>query len=99
MTDQEFAALAERTLARIEDAVDALEADIDAQRAGNVLTFELESGEKVVVNTQQPMHEIWLAARSGGFHYRWDGAAWRDTRSGESLSEALSRVFGAPLQA
>lgn len=97
MTDQEFAALAERTLARIEDAVDALDEDIDAQRAGNVLTFELESGEKIVVNTQQPMHEIWLAARSGGFHYKWDGAAWRDTRSSETLFEALSRVLGASI--
>ena len=97
MTDPEFLALAERTLARIEDAVDALDADIDADRSGNVLTFELPDGAKVIVNTQAPMHEIWVAARSGGFHYRWDGQRWADTRSGEELSEALSRLFGQPI--
>lgn len=97
MTDPEFLALAERTLARIEDAVDALNADIDADRSGNVLTFELSDGAKVIVNTQAPMHEIWVAAKSGGFHYRWDGARWVDTRSGEALFEALSRLFGRPI--
>lgn len=97
MTDPDFLALAERTLARVEDAIDRLEQDVDAQRAGNVLSVELESGEKVVVNLQQPMHEIWVAARSGGFHYRWDGAAWRDTRSGEELFAALERIVGEPL--
>ena len=97
MTDPEFLALAERTLAQLEDAVDALDADIDADRSGNVLQFELSDGAKVIVNTQAPMHEIWVAARSGGFHYRWDGQRWVDTRSGEALSEALSRLFGQRL--
>lgn len=97
MTDPEFLALAERTLARLEDAVDALDADIEADRSGNVLQFELPDGAKVIVNIQAPMHEIWVAARSGGFHYRWDGRRWVDTRSGESLSEALSRLFGQPI--
>ena len=99
MTDQEFLAQADRTLARIEDAVDALDADIDAGRSGNVLDFTLPDGSKIIVNTQAPLHEIWVAARSGGFHYRWDGARWCDTRSGEELFAALSRLFGAPLHA
>ena len=99
MTDPEFLALAERTLTQIEDAVDALDADIDTDRSGNVLEFELADGAKVIVNTQAPMHEIWVAARSGGFHYRWDGARWVDTRSGEELFEALSRVMGGRLAA
>ena len=97
MTDPEFLALAERTLAKLEDAVDALGADIEADRSGNVLQFELPDGAKVIVNIQAPMHEVWVAARSGGFHYRWDGQRWTDTRSGEDLSEALSRLFGQPI--
>ena len=97
MTDQEVLALADRTLTQIEDAVDGLDADIDAGRSGNVLDFALPDRSKIIVNTQAPLHEIWVAARSGGFHYRWDGARWCDTRSGEELFVALSRLFGAPL--
>ena len=94
-----FVARAEDVMKRLEAAVDGLadDFDIDVLRAGNVITLTFESGQRIVVNIQEAAQEIWVAARSGGFHFRWDGgaAAWIDTRAGEDLRVALSRLIGA----
>ena len=75
---------------QIEKINDAGDVDIDNSRAGGVVTLAFESGGQIVVNLQKPLHEIWLASRAGGWHYRWDGAAWRDTRTGEDFYARLS---------
>ncbi|MCU0939347.1 MAG: iron donor protein CyaY [Burkholderiaceae bacterium] len=93
MSETDFNALAEATLDAIESAVEATGADIEAARTGNVLTLELGDGSKVVVNSQAPMRQIWVAARSGGFHYARQGDQWRDTRDGSELFAALSRIL------
>jgi len=94
MTDAEFMQHAEDALADIEDAVDASGLDIELSRAGNVLTLEFAGGARVVVNSQAPMKQLWVAARSGAHHYEWrDG--WRDTRDGSELFAALSRIVSA----
>lgn len=95
MSETDFNALAEATLDAIESAVEATGADIEAARTGNVLTLELGDGSKVVVNSQAPMRQIWVAARSGGFHYGRRGEAWIDTRDGSELYSALSRIVSA----
>jgi CyaY protein len=95
MTDTEFLERAERVLRSIEAALDAVDADIEVSRSGNVLTLELEDGARVVVNSQAPMQQIWLAARSGAHHYAWSGEDWRDTRDGSELFAALSRLLSA----
>lgn len=95
MSEPDFLAAAERTLDAIEAAVEACDADIDATRAGNVLTLELVNGTRIVVNSQTPMRQIWVAAKSGGFHYEWRDGAWRDTRDGSELFTALSRAISA----
>jgi CyaY protein len=95
MTETEFLERAEAALSSIESAIDAVDGDIEVTRAGNVVTLELADGSKVVVNSQTPMQQIWLAARSGAHHYAWDGSAWRDTRDGAELFAALSRVLSA----
>ena len=73
MTESEFLELAERLLDRIELAVEASVADIELTRAGNVLTLELADDSKIVINSQAPMQQIWVAARSGGFHFALSG--------------------------
>jgi CyaY protein len=91
MTECEFLAAAEAVLAQVETAVEDCGADVDCDRSGNVLTLQFDDGSKIIVNLQTPMSEIWVAARSGGFHYRLQGNAWRDTRDNSELFEALSR--------
>jgi CyaY protein len=88
MTDSEYLGLAEAALAAVEQAVEASGVDIDTERSGNVLTLEFDDGSKIIVNLQAPMHEIWVAAKSGGFHFRYREQAWRDTRSERELFSA-----------
>jgi CyaY protein len=95
MTESEFIERAEATLRAIETAVDGVDADLDCTRAGGVLTLELDNGSRIVVNTQMPTRQIWVAARSGGFHYGFDGQRWRDTRDGSELFAALSRLVSS----
>ena len=96
MGESGFSDRVDATLARIEAALEKLadDAESDPVRAGNVLTFAFENGHRIVVNSQAAAEEIWVAARSGGFHYRWDEATqrWVDTRSGAELFAALSRL-------
>jgi CyaY protein len=93
MEDREFNTLADAALARIEAALEASCADIDFElAAGGVLEIEFADGSKVIVNRHGVAREIWVAARAGGFHFRWDGAAWRDTRDGGELMNKLSAL-------
>jgi CyaY protein len=91
MTDNEYLTLAEAALAAIERDVDNAEADIEFERSGNVLTLEFENRTKLIVNLQPPMHEVWLAAKAGGFHYKYVDGKWRDTRDGSEFFAALSQ--------
>ncbi len=95
MTDSEFMVAAERTLGAIEAAADASAADIEAMRSGNVLTLELANGSKIVINSQAPMRQMWVAAKGGAFHYAWRDGAWRDTRDDSELFAALSRTISS----
>ncbi|MDP9045390.1 MAG: iron donor protein CyaY [Pseudomonadota bacterium] len=94
MTDAEFRALSDQVLATVEARIDAWldddVVDIDVQRNGGLLDMRFPNGSALVLNTQPPLHELWLAARSGGFHYKYLDGAWRDTRSGLELFDALS---------
>lgn len=100
MTETEFLTLVEATLSAIEAALDRLaendEIDIECSRNGNVLEIEfLNNGSKIIVNSQVPMQELWVAAKSGGFHFRRIGAQWIDTRDGSEFYAALSAMASA----
>lgn len=93
MDDKEFNALADAVLARIEAAVEACGADLDFEpQPGGILEIEFADGSKIIVNRHGVAKEMWVAARAGGFHFRWDGSAWRDTRDNEELMAKLSRL-------
>ena len=96
MNDAEFAARADATLDRIEAALEASGVDADVERKeGGIVEVEFADGSRMIVNRHGAAREIWVAARSGGFHFRWDGTAWRDTRDGGELFAALSRLVSA----
>lgn len=96
MEETEFAALAERVLERIEAALEASGVDADVElKAGGVMEIEYADGSKMVINRHAAAREIWVAARSGGFHFRWEGGVWRDTREGTELFAALSKLVSA----
>ena len=98
MTESEFEALAGDALAALERAFEAALPGADLQTKGSgVLEIEFDDGSKIIVNRHGAAREIWVAARAGGFHFRRDGAAWRDTRSGKDLFAALSELVSGQL--
>lgn len=105
MTDLEFQDRAERLLLAVEQSCDRLndetDADLDAQRSGGMVTLTFRNRSQIVINLQKPLHEVWMAARAGGFHYRFDGAAWMDSKGAgeffENLSRYASEQAGLPL--
>ncbi|HJU70692.1 MAG TPA: iron donor protein CyaY [Paucimonas sp.] len=97
MTESEFLALADTTLGAVEraleQAADADVLDVECNRSGNVLEIEfIDNGSKIIVNSQAAMQEIWVAAKSGGFHFRREDGRWINTRDGAELFAALSRM-------
>ncbi|MDP2787202.1 MAG: iron donor protein CyaY [Pseudomonadota bacterium] len=92
MTESEYTRLADDTLRRLEQAIERADGDFDFDlSSGGILEIEFADDSVIVVNKQAAAQEIWVAAKSGGFHFRWDGGIWRDTRSNEELFSALSR--------
>lgn len=96
LSDSQFEVLATRALERVEAALEASGIDADFElKEGGVLEIEFGDGSKIIVNRHAAAREIWVAARAGGFHFRWDGAMWRDTREGSELFGALSKLVSA----
>ena len=99
LTTAEYAAVTSAVLACIEATVDRwLEndvIDIDAHRTGGLLELTLPDRSKLIVNTQPPLQELWLAAKSGGYHFKYVDASWRDTKDGRELFEVLSKCASA----
>lgn len=93
MNESEFEALADAELARVEQAFETSGVDADIEpKPGGVLEIEFADGSKMIINRHGAAREIWVAARSGGFHFRPDGTQWRDTRDRMELYAALSRL-------
>jgi CyaY protein len=106
MGESEFLAQAEATLDAIEAALDRLNdadmVDVECSRSGNVLEIELiHNGSKIILNSQAAMQELWLASRSGGYHYKQRDGKWLNTRDGSelfaTLSEEVTKQGGCPV--
>ena len=94
MTESEFNEQVEDTLLSIEDAIDDSGADIDCENSGGVLTLSCEDGSAIITSRQVASQELWVAARSGGFHFTYheEQADWQCTRSGQSLWSLLASM-------
>ena len=93
MTESEFEGFAGAALAALESAFEEGVPDADGQFKGaGVLEIEFADGSKMIINRHTAAREIWVAASSGGFHFRYDGRLWRDTREGTELFDAVSRL-------
>lgn len=98
MEEREFMAAAEAELARIEAALErALESgevDFDFElKPGGIIEIECANGTKIIINRHGAAREIWLAAKSGGYHFRHDGGRWLDTRDGSELLASVARAL------
>ena len=95
MTDTEYMDQAEALLKAVEVACDRIndetDADVDNQRVGGMVTLTFANHSQIVINQQKPLHEIWMATRSGGFHYRYRDGEWQDTKGQGEFFAALSQ--------
>ncbi len=105
LSEAQYQALSRELLARIELAADRWlqdeGVDVDSARTGGLIELSFPNRSKIVVNTQPPLHEIWVAARRGGFHFRHQAGQWVDTKTGEELfallAACVSEQAGTPL--
>ena len=102
MNDSQFHALVQEQYQWIEDAIDACDTDIDCEANSGILTLTFENGSKIIINKQEPLHQIWVATRENGFHFELQGESWIDNRFGHELktllSQACSSQAGEPVQ-
>lgn len=92
MTESDFLDLTDRIFQRIEDALEAADVDADCLISGNVLEIEFDDGAKIVVNRHVPNQELWIAAKSGGFHFALRDGQWVAARDGAEFGATLSQV-------
>ena len=105
MTDLQYQNLAEQAITAVETSCDRInertDADLDSQRTGNMVTLTFSNRSQIVINLQKPLQEIWMAAKAGGFHYKYAGGLWVDTKGGKDffaeLSCCASQQCGQPL--
>lgn len=94
MTDLDYLNHAEKALKAIELACDRLcdnnDVDIDSQRTGNLITLTFSNRSQIIINLQKPLQEIWMAAKSGGFHYKLSSGVWRNTKDESEFFAALT---------
>jgi CyaY protein len=94
MNDLDFLQKAEALLSAVEQQCDLINdqtsADIDNQRVGSMITLTFINKSQIIINLQKPLHEVWLASRSGGYHYKYDGSTWRDTKGPLTFWEQLT---------
>lgn len=99
MTDPEFLNQAEKLLKTVEASCDRINdaslADIDNQRVGAMVTLVFSNHSQIVINLQKPLHEIWLAAKSGGYHYQFQNSQWLDSKGHGEFFDCLSRFASA----
>ena len=99
MEDNEYFDLVEEIFNDIEDRVDELPFDLDIDVSGGLLTVTFPDGSSVVLSKQVANQEIWVAAKSGGFHLQAQGSGWICDTTEENLTELLNRVFTEQLGA
>ncbi len=95
MDESEFNQQVDNVIEHIEEQLDELEADLDYETAGGIFAATFDNGTKIIINRQTPLKQIWVATRSGGFHFDFDQEtdAWRKDDDGTELFKALSNYF------
>lgn len=93
MTETEFLQQVKLLFDAIEAKIDESDDDLDVLRHGSLLEIESDSGQKIIINQQVAMHEVWLASKSGGYHFKYDGGQWLNTRDGATFDTYLNTAL------
>jgi len=103
--ESRFNQLAEATMSAIEEAIEASGADIDYDTISDILTLEFANGSQIIINKQGPTRQLWVAAKSGGYHFDYDEAGERWVLDSDPsrelfacLSQYCSEQAGEPVE-
>ncbi|MGV7962566.1 iron donor protein CyaY [Photorhabdus tasmaniensis] len=102
MNDSEFHQLADQLMLYIEEQLDNYDgnADIDCETNGGVMTLSFDNDSKIIINRQEPFHQIWLATKNGGYHFSYKDSQWICDRSGGNfltmLAQSITQQSGEP---
>lgn len=97
MEESKFNQLIDKAFATIEDAIGASDAPIDYEMNQGILTLEFPNQSKIIINRQSATQELWIAAKSGGYHLAYINDAWIANKTQETLSVLLSRLCSEQL--
>lgn len=94
LSESRYNDLVDEVLLEVEECLETSDADIEIEPGQGMLTIEFVNGSRVILSRQPPVRELWVAARSGGFHFAYAEAdgRWIEKRDGGDLMEVLSRV-------
>ena len=92
MSEARFHDLVDEVQATVEDAFDDSDLDVDLENSGGVLTVRFENGSQLILSRQPALRQLWVAARSGGYHYKRVGGEWRNTRDDSEFYASLSKM-------
>lgn len=106
MQDFEYHEKIDNLLRHLEDQLDAYtgDVDIDYEFHSGILTISFPEGSKIIINKQEPLHQLWMATKFNGHHFGFDEEkqGWYCVRTGEGfltlLSEAASKQSGDTLK-
>mgnify|MGYP001321878433 FL=1 len=98
MNDVEYDELTDQVLLAVEDAIEALDLDLDYESHGGLLSISFPEGSKVIINKQPPLHQLWVATKFNGHHFELKDGVWIDNRTGAEswalISDAFSKQSG-----
>ena len=93
MTSAEFSENYEDTLMAIEEAMDEVDGEVDYETVNGILTITFDNGSKIIITPQSATGQLWVAAKSGGFHFAFESGVWNRTTDGKTLNEVLTELF------
>jgi CyaY protein len=98
MDEHHYERLAKVTFERVLDLFENVDPeDADVEPSGDVIRIDLRGGQRIVLNTQRPARQIWLAGGQRAWHFNYDegSATWVDDKGRGELLETLRSLTQA----
>ncbi|MGE1084167.1 iron donor protein CyaY [Pseudomonas shirazensis] len=94
LSEARFHDLVDATQQALEDLFDEADLDLDMENSAGVLIIKFENGSQLIFSRQEPLRQLWMADKSGGFHFDYDeeNGKWTCEKTGELLGEMLERI-------
>lgn len=101
MTESEFIQMIDEFFNDFEEAIEEADLPLDLDHGGGIMTITFSNGRQMVINRHTPMHQLWLAGKSQGYHFDYQDGRWVCNRSGRDFfdifNESATEMAGEPI--